>query len=288
MSFDLAAAASFMQGHARMVDRRRFDLAVGAGGAGAALDAVSAYRNADGGYGWGLEPDLRSAESQPAGALHAFEVFAEAGPVTSPEALALCDWLGDATLDDGGVPFALPVTDPAACAPFWAQADHATSSLQITGFVTAMAHRVAGHDSAVAAHPWLARASAYCCRTIDALGDSPPHALVLNAAILFADAAGDTSRLDALRRFVPADGLVHVAGGLEDESMRPLDFAPFPDRRARSLFDDATIAHELERLANRQEDDGGWSVDFTSYSPAATLEWRGYATVHAVQILTAR
>src|SRR4051812_41020360 len=149
MSFDLAAAASFMQGHARMVDRRRFELAVGAGDPGAALAAVFAYRNADGGYGCGLEPDLRSPESQPAGALHAFEVFAEAGPVTSPDAVALCDWLATATPGDGGLPFALPVTEPAATAPFWASADQATSSLQITAFVTAMAQRVAAHDEAV-------------------------------------------------------------------------------------------------------------------------------------------
>ena len=45
------------------------------------------------------------------------------------------------------------------------------------------------------------------------------------------------------------------------------------------------IAAELRRLADEQQDDGGWLVDFTSYSPAATLEWRGYMTVRAVSIL---
>ena len=35
---------------------------------------------------------------------------------------------------------------------------------------------------------------------------------------------------------VPADGLLHVAGGADDEFMRPLDFAPFPGGPARSLF----------------------------------------------------
>lgn len=32
------------------------------------LAALAAYRNPDGGYGWGLEPDLRAQESQPAAA----------------------------------------------------------------------------------------------------------------------------------------------------------------------------------------------------------------------------
>ena len=67
--------------------------------------------------------------------------------------------------------------------------------------------------------------------------------------------------------------------------MRALDFAPFPGTPARALFEPATIDAELERLAGRQQDDGGWPVDFASYSPAATLEWRGHATVRAVAIL---
>lgn len=43
------------------------------------LAALDAYHNPDGGYAWRLEPDLRSAESQPAAAMHA-EVLAEAAP----------------------------------------------------------------------------------------------------------------------------------------------------------------------------------------------------------------
>jgi len=53
----------------------------------------------------------------------------------------------------------------------------------------------------------------------------------------------------------------------------------------RRLFAPATIAAELERLAGRQQDDGGWPCDFTNYSPAATLEWRGHLTVRALSIL---
>jgi hypothetical protein len=44
-------------------------------------------------------------------------------------------------------------------------------------------------------------------------------------------------------------------------------------------LDEAAVAANLERLAAEEDEDGGWSVDFQSYSPAAALEWRGYATV---------
>ena len=69
--------------------------------------------------------------------------------------------------------------------------------------------------------------------------------------------------------------------------MRPLDFAPLPDTPVRALFAPGVVAAELDRLERGQEADGGWRVDFASYSPAAELEWRGYQTVKAVSILRA-
>src|SRR5215210_221461 len=94
----LLAARSFMAAHARLLDRRRFDLLFGGGEPEPVLAALRGYRNGDGGYGHGLEPDLRAPESQPAAALHAFEVFAEVAPVSAPEAAELCDWLDAVTL----------------------------------------------------------------------------------------------------------------------------------------------------------------------------------------------
>src|SRR3954452_4251863 len=131
MTVDLAAAADFLATSARVLDRRRFDLLFGDGEPGPVLAAVDGYRNPDGGYGWGLEPDLRSRTSQPGGALHAFEVFADVVPVRTDGAAQLSDWLASVSLPDRGLPFALPVPDPAACAPFWATADPTESSLQI-------------------------------------------------------------------------------------------------------------------------------------------------------------
>jgi hypothetical protein len=286
---DLHAAFEFMAGHARLLDRRRFDVLLHDAPADAALAALSAYRNPDGGYGWGLEPDLRDTQSQPGAALHAFEVFEDIIPATTPRAVELCDWLASVSLPDGGLPFALPVSDSAGCAPFWAQADPTVSSLQITAVVTAIAHRVAANDPAVAGHQWLTRATNYCFAAIEAIGDDP-HALELTFALQFVDAAHDThpeaaDLIVGLGEHIPASGLVHVGGGLEEEMMRPLDFAPAPDRPVRALFATEAISAELERLADQQQDDGGWPVDFANYSPAAALEWRGHMTVQAVSIL---
>jgi hypothetical protein len=288
MDIDLDAARGFMAAHARLLDRRRLERLLGEAGGDALLGAVDAYRNPDGGYGWGLEPDLRSASSQPGGALHAFEAFAEAGPATTPHAERLCDWLASVALPGGAVPFALPIPDPAACAPFWVAADHGAPSLQITAAIAGAAHRAARHDPAVAAHPWLAQATAWCLAEIDAT-EGAPHALVLRFAfeLLGALGPGHDALVDRLGAHVPADGIVHVEGGLEDEVMRALDFAPEPGHPARRLFAPGVVEAELDHLAAGQAGDGGWSVDFASSSPQAALEWRGYATVRAVAILGA-
>jgi hypothetical protein len=285
----LRAARSFMVGQARLLDRRRFELLFDGGGPEAVLDALRGYRNSDGGFGHGLEPDLRAPESQPAAALHALEVFGDLAPVTAPDAVGLCDWLDAVALPNGGLPFALPIRDASACAPFWANADPEAFSLQITTIVAAHAHRAAAHDPAVATHPWLARATACCLDAIEALEEAPsPYELAF--AVRFLDAAHDrepraAGLLSRLGAYVPEDGRLQVVGGLPDEALRPVDLAPEPGRPARALFDDAVVAADLERLAAEQHEDGGWSVDFESYSPTAALEWRGYATVRALSIL---
>jgi hypothetical protein len=285
MTIDLAAATSFLAGHGRILDRRRLALLVGDGD----IAALDAHRNPDGGYGWALEPDLRSAGSQPTAAMHAFEVLAEVAPATTPHAVELCDWLEAHTLTDGGLPFVLPIDDPAGCAPWWLGTEPPASSLQMTAQVAAAAHRVARHDPAVADHPWLAGATAWCLQAIAAI-DATPHAYELLFALQLLDAVADSvpeaeALLDHLGRHIPADGAMPVVGGIEGQRLYPTDFAPEPGRPLRRLFADDLVAADLDRLAGLQQPDGGWVVDFDSFSPAATLDWRGYATVRAVTVL---
>ncbi|MCP2168364.1 hypothetical protein [Goodfellowiella coeruleoviolacea] len=291
MTVDVDKAAEFVATHARLLDRRRFELMLGRGGADAVAAALSGYANADGGYGWGLEPDMRSARSQPAGALHAFETFAEIGTGSSVHTARLCDWLDTVTLPDGGLPFSLPVSDPAGSAPWWLGADPDRSSLHGTAMVAAAAHRVARHDRGVREHPWLARASEYCRREIAALA-GPRNAYEFRFVLAFLDATHEVfpwapAELDRLGALVPESGVMAVEGGIEDETLRPLDISPLPDRPVRRLFSPAVIEAELDRLAAGQRPDGGWTVDFATQSPASALEWRGHVTVRAIRILRA-
>ena len=67
----------------------------------------------------------------------------------------------------------------------------------------------------------------------------------------------------------------------------PLDFAPEPDSLARGLFDEATIKADLDRLAQAQREDGGWTFNWPAWSPAAERDWRGFLTVDALRVLRA-
>ena len=293
MSADINAARAFLVSQGRLLDRHRSDLVMDVGDPDRVLRALDAHRNPDGGYGWSIEPDLRSAGSHPAGALHAFEVIEEIAPATSPHAAELCDWLAAVTRPDGGLPFVLPIDDPTASSPVWTEADTTTSSLQITSAVAAFAHRAGRHDPAIAEHPWLAAATGYCLERIAAT-ERPEEMFVLELrfALWFLDAIADDvpEAADQMRRLagaIPPSGSLPVPGGTADERLRPLDFTPLPDRPLRKLFAADAVAADLEQLAGEQRPDGGWTVDFASASPGAEREWRSYATVRAITILRA-
>jgi hypothetical protein len=305
MPIDVAAATAFLTTHARVIDRRRMQLLLCDDAdaqvvAEGLLEALAVYGNNDGGFGWGFEPDLRAPESQPPAAMHAFEVLAEvaarAGVAagTTPRAVTLCRWLSEHSLTDGGLPFALPIADAAGCAPFWADADPTVSSLQMTAQVAATALALAQHTPSVAGHPWLATATAWCFDAIDDLvaAPGPPPAYVLLFAVRFLDAAAESharagSLLEAVAPLIPDDGAVPVTGGAPGEALKLLDLAPHPQRPVRHLFPAAAVEADLDRLERGQQDDGGWRVDHDAFSPAAALEWRGYATVQAVRVLRA-
>ena len=66
-------ARDFILTNARMIERRLFDFHFENGGQEGVFHAVYAYRNADGGFGHGMEPDTASPESQPLFSVMALE-----------------------------------------------------------------------------------------------------------------------------------------------------------------------------------------------------------------------
>jgi hypothetical protein len=278
---DFDAAADFLAGHARVLDRRMFQRLFSGGAAEPVRDAVAAYRNADGGFGHALEPDCRSAASQPAAVEMAMRIMDLADAWDERLVRDAIDWLATIAPAEGGAAFVQPSVAEGPHAPWWVPAEGA--SLIQTGQIAAMlyAHEIA--------HPWLDGATRVMWSGIEAL--TSPNGYEMFGVLAFLEHVPDRQRAeDAFDRVGPlllSSGLVALDPAAEGETFGPLDFAPLPGSIARRLFDAPTIDAHLDHLAGAQRDDGGWMFNWPSWSPAAEADWRGFITVDALRVLRA-
>ena len=117
----LAAGRAFLEREGRLLERRLsatiFDGAPPAGVVG----VLRGYRNADGGFGHGLEPDKRCPDSLPIDVESAFEILLTAGVVDEPMVREACDWLGSVAAPDGAVPLSFPVIEAHPRAEHWSE-----------------------------------------------------------------------------------------------------------------------------------------------------------------------
>jgi len=278
---DFDAAAEFMAGHARVLDRRVFQRLFQGGAPEPVRDAVAAYRNDDGGFGHALEPDLRAAASQPAAVEMALRIMDAADAWDEQLVRDAIDWLTSIAPSEGGATFVLPTLSQGPHAPWWVPAEGNPVSLIQTGQIAGVLY-ARGFN-----HPWRDGATEVMWRGIDHITE--PNAYEMFGVLAFLQHVPDRPRAEnALQRIGRSlRDLVTLDPNAEGETHSPLDFAPLPDSIARSLFDDATIEAHLDHLAGAQREDGGWTFNWPAWSPAAEADWRGFLTVDALRVLRA-
>jgi hypothetical protein len=280
---DFDAAADFLAGHARVLDRRMFQRLFSGGAAEPVRDAVAAYRNADGGFGHALEPDCRAAASQPAAVEMAMRIMDLADAWDERLVRDAIDWLTAIAPAEGGAAFIQPSVSEGPHAPWWVPAEGHPASLIQTGQIAAMLY------AREFAHPWLDGAARVMWSGIETL--TSPNGYEMFGVLAFLEHVPDRKRAeDAFDRIGPlllSSGLVALDPAAEGETFGPLDFAPLPGSIARRLFDAPTIDAHLDHLAGAQRDDGGWMFNWPSWSPAAEADWRGFITVDALRVLRA-
>jgi hypothetical protein len=246
------------------------------------LDALRAYRNEDGGFGHGLEPDKRCPDSQPLDVEVALQTMDAAGRVDRAMALAACDFLESVSDEAGGVPVVLPSIARYPRAEHWGDGQF-PPGLNPTAGIVGLLYKLGVE------HPWRERATAFCWEALDA--ELPGDAHTISEALLFLEHVPDRERAEALipqvtGRLAEA-ALFNADPNAEGYGLTPLHFAPTPASRWRTLFDDATISGHLDRLQAGQMPDGGWTVVWQPPSEASTLEWRGRVTLEALHVLQA-
>lgn len=283
---DLDAAAGFVWRNARLLDRHRFAFFTGAGGAEPVVATLRAYANADGGFGNGLEPDIRAPLSQPQPLELALRVLDEVDAFDDPLVARACDWLTDVTTAEGGVPFVLPSVRDWPRAPWWQSDDAPPASVNPTAPIAGLLTRNG------VSHPWLARASEFVWRALDGPLESLGgyEAIALYAfldGVRGVDAARAEDVAARLGQIVRERELVALDPAATGHVFTPLALAPRPDALARREFADDVIDAHLDALAGGQEDDGGWSIGWQPPSAAAVLEWRGWISVGALDTLRA-
>jgi hypothetical protein len=289
----LTAGRAFLEREGRLVERRLAAVLFDGADPYGLVHAVRAYRNGDGGFGHGLEPDKRCPYSLPVDVECALDIFLAAaagaaavewsrGLRSDRVVLDACDWLGSVAAPDGAVPLAFPIIERFPRAEHFSDWTY-TPDLNPTAGLAGRLHRMGVN------HPWLERATAWTWARLESGFDEDAHTLA-EVSVFLANAP-DRERAEAVGanlgswlatarwyRADPADPSYGVT---------PLHFARTPDSPWRRLFDDTIIAGHLDRMARDQQPDGGWPITWEPPGMASTLDWRGIETLRALRTLRA-
>ncbi|MEU4834443.1 hypothetical protein [Streptosporangium sp. NPDC023615] len=277
------AARDFILREGRLLERRLFATLFEGAPADGVIDSLRGYRNPDGGFGHGLEPDKRCPDSLPIDVEAAFQALAAAGcPPDGDLVTRACDWLVTVSAPDGAVSLSLPVMEGYPRAGHWSDWTYAPG-LNPTAGLAGLLHLMKVD------HPWLTRATDRCWAALEKGFPGDAHAM--SETMVFLEHVPDRDRAEAVAERVGAwlPELTWYRADPADPSygVTPLHLAPTPGSRWRRLFADDVIEGHLDRLVNDQQPDGGWAITWEPPGAAATLEYRGVETLRALRVLTA-
>jgi hypothetical protein len=271
----LERGRDFVYTTARVLEQRLFETLFNGAPASGVVDALRAYRNDDGGFGHGLEPDSRAPDSHPVDVWFAFDTLVAAGAPADDLVVPACDWL--ATLGVP-VPIMLPSFRAYPHAGHWRDAELPPSLFGTIGATAAL------HTLDVE-HHWRDEATRWC---LDELARDPlDDAHTISWALQLLEHVGDEQLVERVTGALPQARYFLADPNDPSYGLTPLDFAPTPASRWRALFDDAAISAHLDRLAAKQQDDGGWEISWEPPSEASRLEWRGILTLKNLRVLHA-
>ena len=279
------AGHQFLNKQARLLDRRLFATCFLGAPAIGVVDALRGYQNDDGGFGHGLEPDKRCPASLPIDVEVAFHALSTAGALDETMVGRACDFLARTAADagaGGAVPPAFPVIEAFPHAAHWSEWTYQPGINPTAGLV-GLLYKLG------AEHPWMTQATKYCWEKLES-GKVLDDVHTFSEALIFLEHVPDRERADRCAaefagRLSEVPGL-HIDPDAQGYGLSPLHFAPTAKSRWRELFTTEQIEAHLDKLAGRQQPDGGWTISWEPPSKASELEWRGMVTLDALRTLT--
>ena len=299
-------AQEFIHGHARPLDRALFEFSFRKGSAEEVISELGQYRNDDGGFGHGIEPDIQSAPSHNYGTTLAFQYL---DAVQTPK---------DHEFYQGGIQYFVDHVKPATCGwelvgPMAMEGPHAPWwDFDITATT---AHHELQTDPekalATAGEGWgngSAEILGYLYRHADQV---PPDILTAATAVVHVDLQSRTDSMgmhefmcyhllakdapselrtlviQTLKQLAPT--VLPVKEKWEGYELRPCWVVSSPDDPLAETLHD-TLIKNLDFEITQQGDDGAWAPFWTwgrdeENWEKAEVEWKGRLTVQFLRTL---
>lgn len=265
-------ALTFLDEHGRPVERAWARHLHADGPREAVAAALAAYQNPDGGFGQGLEPDIKAPDSQAFAARLAMHVLLSLGVQPDETTLRRLEgWLDAAQDDDGDWHFP-PAVREHELAPWFAAWTFPSlnPALCIAGLATRLG--IGSPRLHARVRPLADRLASVA--EVDAGGFYPllPYAEYFP----WVDHPDRQPILAALIDRIAAD----TRSGAYDDAGHFFEHAGPPEGEVARRLPPGVLAAQLDRLLAEQREDGGWP---SPYDPA----WRCWATAAALATLRA-
>ncbi len=280
-------ARDFILTNARMIERRLFQFYFENDNSEGVFHAVYAYRNSDGGFGHGMEPDTASPESQPLFSIMALETLDEVGCLNAT--LIKSDFLTyfkSVTTEKGGIPWMLqpkseyPCTEHFKTVKEWAAL---STTAPLLGVLEKYKIDI----------PWMQKATEFVWQEIERIQDKHVFChLCVPRRLQFLQYTKNREKaakaLQNLKKWILAEGVLckdrfDEGWGLYGKP-HSLYYAPSPKSVLYPIFSKEMIDADLDELIKRQKADGRWDTWY-GLSEGMKLEWAGIQTLWTLKTL---
>ncbi|AXG72048.1 hypothetical protein KORDIASMS9_04310 [Kordia sp. SMS9] len=282
-------ARDFILTNARMIERRLFDFYFENGTLEGVFYAVYAYRNTDGGFGHGMEPDTASPESQPLFSIMALETLDEVGYLTKEIILKdFMPYFESITTEKGGIPWMFQPKSEYPCEGHF-------KTVKEWAALSTTAPLLGILEKYKISIPWMQDAEEFVWNEIARIQEKHVFChLCIPRRLQFLQYTQQKNKaekaLNDLKHWILADGILckdttDAGWGLYGKP-HSLMYAPTPDSLLASIFSKETIEADLTALIHKQKEDGRWDTWY-GISEGTKLEWAGMQTLWTLNVLKA-